>query len=167
MPQPPAHDTTSNHRGAEATGGAPTPTPAEPPAHPTGEVVAPRPLAAPWRWLLMLLAGLSLATGVVGIFVPGLPTTVFVLIAAWAAARSSPRLHRWLLSHRVFGKLIADWQQGGCVSRRSKWNASAAMGVCTTLRLWMGQRWWVTALAIGCMACVLAWLWCRPEPPPR
>lgn len=112
----------------------------------------------------MLLAGVSLATGVVGIFVPGLPTTVFVLIAAWAAARSSPRLHRWLLAHPVFGKLIADWQQGGCVSRRSKWNAAIAMALCASLLLWLGQRWWVTALAMGCMACVLCWLWLRPEP---
>jgi uncharacterized membrane protein YbaN (DUF454 family) len=166
-PEPSAHDPAPQHRDAEGAAGAPTPTPAVTPAQPPSEAFAPRPLAAPWRWLLVLLACLSLATGVVGIFVPGLPTTVFVLIAAWAAARSSPRLHRWLLSHRVFGKLIADWQHGGCVSRRSKWNASAAMGLCTTLLLWMGQRWWVTALAIGCMACVLAWLWCRPEPAAR
>lgn len=121
-------------------------------------------MPAPWRWLLVLLAGVSLATGVVGIFVPGLPTTVFVLIAAWAAARSSPRLHRWLLAHRVFGRLIADWQEGGRVSRRSKWSATVAMSGCATLLLWLGQRWWVSAAAIGCMACVLVWLWCRPEP---
>lgn len=123
-----------------------------------------RPLAAPWRWLLLLLAGLSLALGIVGIFVPGLPTTVFLLIAAWAASRSSPRLHAWLLNHRVFGKLIADWQAGGCVSRRSKWNATAAMAVCVVLLLWTGSLWWVTALACGCMAVVLCWLWLRPEP---
>ncbi len=124
----------------------------------------PRPLAAPLRWLLLVLAGVSLATGVVGIFVPGLPTTVFLLIAAWAAARSSPRLHRWLLNHRVFGKLIADWQAGGCVSRRSKWNATAAMAACAALLWWTSARWWVAALACGCMAVVLCWLWLRPEP---
>lgn len=127
---------------------------------------APVPLPAPWRWLLLLLACLSLATGVIGIFVPGLPTTVFLLIAAWAAARSSPRLHRWLLNHRVFGKLIADWQAGGCVSRRSKWNASVAMAACAGLLLYAGTRWWVSALACGCMAVVLCWLWLRPEPLP-
>ncbi|HVR48310.1 MAG TPA: YbaN family protein, partial [Pseudorhodoferax sp.] len=126
---------------------------------------APKPLAAPWRWLLLLLACVSLATGVVGIFVPGLPTTVFLLIAAWAAARSSPRLHRWLLEHRVFGKLIADWQAGGRVSRRSKWNATLAMALCAGLLWWTRAPWWVATLACACMATVLCWLWLRPEPP--
>jgi uncharacterized membrane protein YbaN (DUF454 family) len=125
----------------------------------------PRPLAAPWRWALLLLAGVSLATGIVGIFVPGLPTTVFLLVAAWAAARSSPRLHAWLLRHRVFGKLIADWQAGGYVSRRSKWNATVAMSVCAVLLVWAGTRWWISAAACACMAVVLCWLWLRPERP--
>lgn len=124
-----------------------------------------RPLAAPWRWALLLLAGVSLATGIVGIFVPGLPTTVFLLVAAWAAARSSPRLHAWLLQHRVFGKLIADWQAGGYVSRRSKWNATAAMSVCAVVLVWLGTRWWISAAACACMAVVLCWLWLRPERP--
>lgn len=125
---------------------------------------ARRPLAAPWRWLLLALAGVSLATGVVGIFVPGLPTTVFLLIAAWAAARSSPRLHAWLLAHPVFGKLIADWQAGGYVSRRAKRNAALAMALCAALLWWSGSRWWVSLLACSCMAVVLVWLWRRPEP---
>lgn len=137
-----------------------------PPSRPDTEVPprGVRPLPAPWRWLLLLLAGVSLATGVVGIFVPGLPTTVFLLIAAWAAARSSPRLHAWLLAHPVFGRLIHDWQNGGRVRRRAKWNATAAMAACAALLLWTGTRWWVTALACACMAVVLCWLWLRPEP---
>lgn len=137
-----------------------------PPARsPAPEPSAPRrPLAAPWRWLLLALAGLALALGIVGIFVPGLPTTVFLLIAAWAAARSSPRLHAWLLDHRVFGKLIADWQAGGCVSRRSKWHATVAMAGCALLLWWTGSRWWISLLACTCMVVVLCWLWLRPEP---
>lgn len=133
---------------------------------PAAGAPAVQPLPAPWRWLLLLLACVSLATGVVGLFVPGLPTTVFVLIAAWAAARSSPRLHRWLLDHRVFGQLIRDWQAGGRVNRRAKWHATLAMSACAAILLWAGSRWWVSALACGCMAAVLCWLWLRPEPVP-
>ena len=48
------------------------------------------------RWALLAFAILCLVLGVIGVFVPGLPTTVFILMAAWAAARSSPRLHEWL-----------------------------------------------------------------------
>ena len=61
------------------------------------------------RWAWWLLAYASLALGLVGIVVPGLPTVPFVLLAAWAAARGSTKLHRWLLAHRQFGPMIRDW----------------------------------------------------------
>ena len=120
--------------------------------------------SAPVRWALMALAVLALALAVAGVFLPGLPTVPFLLVAAWASARSSPRLHAWLLRHRVFGPLIADWERGGRVSRRSKWHATVAMTLCAGVLLWLSARWWVAAMAIGCMAVVLAWLWRRPEP---
>lgn len=125
-----------------------------------------RPLPWPLRWLLLVFAVLSLAAGVVGIFVPGLPTTVFVLMAAWAAARSSPRLHGWLSNHRLFGPMIRDWQNGGQVSRRVKWRASLMMAACSVIVGFTAHRVWTAALAIGCMAVVSGWLWLRPEPPP-
>ncbi|MFT4190680.1 MAG: YbaN family protein [Comamonas sp.] len=125
-----------------------------------------RPLPWPLRAALIVFACASLATGIVGIFVPGLPTTVFVLMAAWAAARSSPRLYGWLLHHRVFGPIIHNWHQGGFVSRKAKWSASVAMLASALIAGWTIPRTWVAALAIGCMACICLWLWRRPEPPP-
>lgn len=117
------------------------------------------------RILLRLLAVLSLCTGIAGIFIPGLPTTVFILIAGWAAARSSPRLHAWLWRHRLFGPMLRNWADGGRVSRRAKWSATAAMAVCAVVLLWLPTPLWVRVLSLGCMACVLLWLWLRPEPP--
>ena len=58
------------------------------------------------RFLLIALGMLNVALGVVGIFVPGMPTTVFLLIAGWAFARSSPRLHRWLHQHPRLGPYL-------------------------------------------------------------
>jgi len=49
------------------------------------------------------------ALGTIGIFLPLLPTTIFLIIAAYAFARSSERLHNWLLSNKIFGPLIKDW----------------------------------------------------------
>jgi uncharacterized protein len=123
-----------------------------------------------FRWAWWLLAYASLGLGIVGVFVPGLPTTVFVLIAAWAAARGSDRLHRWLLAHPRFGPSIRDWQAHGAVSRRAKWLATGTMTVCAAillvLMLWIpAHRWWMTALPIVCMVAVATWLWLRPEPP--
>ncbi len=122
------------------------------------------------RWLWWLLAYASLALGIVGIFVPGLPTTVFVLISAYAAARGSERLHRWLLQHPRFGPAIRDWQAHGAVSRRAKWAATCAMLACAAILLLVmprfpAHRWWMTALPIACMAAVALWLWFRPERP--
>ena len=71
------------------------------------------------RLAWLVLAYVTLALGVIGIFVPGLPTTPFVLLSAYAAARGSRRLHAWLLAHRQFGPMIRDWQATGAVSRRA------------------------------------------------
>lgn len=79
------------------------------------------------RWLWLLLAYLSIGMAMLGVILPGLPTTEFVLLAAWAASRSSPRLAAWLENHRVFGPLLRDWKNGGLVARRTKWLASLSM----------------------------------------
>lgn len=123
-----------------------------------------RPLPAPLRWLLLVGAVLCLALGVIGIFVPGLPTTVFILMAAWAAARSSPRLHEWLWYHRLFGAMLRNWANGGCVHRRAKWSATVLMALCVGVLFLTAPHRWVAVLASTCMACVLGWLWLRPEP---
>ena len=60
----------------------------------------------PVRFLLISVGLLNVALGVIGIFVPGMPTTVFLLIAGWFFARSSPRLHRWLHQHPRLGPYL-------------------------------------------------------------
>ena len=122
------------------------------------------PLPAPARALLLTFAALCLVMGVIGVIVPGLPSTVFILMAGWAAARSSPRLHHWLWQHRWFGPMLRDWAQGGRVSRRSKWHATLAMAMSAALLWLVPVPWWAQALALGSMTVVLVWLWLRPEP---
>ena len=55
-----------------------------------------------WRYVLLAAGCLSLALGTIGIFLPLLPTTPFVLLAAVCFAKASPRFHNWLLQHRTF-----------------------------------------------------------------
>lgn len=139
--------------------------PAPKPAHTTPPATPPRPASTGLaRGLLTAFALLCLLLGLIGVVVPGMPTTVFILLAAWAAARSSPRLHAWLMAHRLFGPMLRDWQQGGQVSRRAKRSATLMMTLCAALLPLSPAPTWATALSIACMAGVLVWLWCRPEP---
>ncbi|KAF1020936.1 MAG: Inner membrane protein YbaN [Paracidovorax wautersii] len=141
--------------------GPPEDRPADPPRLP---VV--RPVRSPVvRALLLVLAVVSLGVAALGVITPGLPSTEFVLLAAWAAARSSPCFHAWLLNHRLFGPMLVNWHNGRRVSRRAKWAASASMVACSALLLWTVPHPWAVATAIACMAGVQIWLWRRPEPP--
>ena len=72
------------------------------------------------RILLIITGVLALILGGIGVVLPLLPTTPFVLVAAIAFANSSERLHDWLLAHRVFGPLIDNWRRYGAISRRAK-----------------------------------------------
>lgn len=133
-------------------------------AMPPAETPPPQALAAPLvRWLYLLLALLFLLLGIVGAFLPVLPTTPFILLSAWAAARSSPRLLDWLENHTAFGPMIRDWRRGGVVSRRAKWLASLMMGASALYLLWAVSSRWVVLAACTSMVLVLLWLWRRPE----
>jgi uncharacterized membrane protein YbaN (DUF454 family) len=119
------------------------------------------------RWLWWLLAWVALALGLIGIVVPGLPTTPFILLAAWAAARGSDRLHAWLQAHRTFGPMIRDWQAQRAVSRRAKRAAVLMMALCAAIFFLTAPRIWMAALGTAIMAIVAVWLWSRPEPVPK
>ncbi len=122
-------------------------------------------LPAPVRWLLLAMALACLGLGIVGIFLPVLPTVPFVLLAAWAASLSSPRLSRWLDEHPVLGKPLHEWRRHGVVRRRAKWAATIAITISASATLLLLHAHWAALVAVACMACVLAWLWRRPERP--
>ena len=71
--------------------------------------------------LLLVLAGtISLALGVLGIFLPLLPTTPFLLLASYCYMRSSQRLYNWLINHRIFGEYIYNYMTHRAVKRSAK-----------------------------------------------
>jgi len=79
---------------------------------------------------LLILAGtISLIIGIIGIIVPGLPTTVFLLIASACYVRSSRRLYTWLINHRVLGRFIRDYRTYRGMSMRSKIIALLSMWI--------------------------------------
>ena len=72
------------------------------------------------RWLWIIAGSISLALGLIGIFLPLLPTTPFLLLTAACYARGSSRLHNWLLNNKMFGEYIRNYREGKGIPARSK-----------------------------------------------
>jgi uncharacterized protein len=83
----------------------------------------------PLRAVFLVLGTGSLGLGVVGVFLPVLPTTPFLLLAAACYARASDRLYGWLLGHRTLGPIIREWRTNRSIPRRAKWTAIPMMAV--------------------------------------
>ena len=70
--------------------------------------------------ILLSIGWICVGLGFMGIFVPGLPTTIFLIIALWAFTKSSKKLRIWLLNHKKFGPFLRDWQEHRVVPLRAK-----------------------------------------------
>ena len=118
------------------------------------------------RRVVMLLIGfVSLGLGLVGVLVPLLPTTPFILLAAFAFADSSDSMHQWLLDHNVFGPLIHDWRRYGAVSREAKTATAVSMLAILAISWWLGVPAWIIGVQAVVLGGVLAFILSRPLPP--
>ena len=108
---------------------------------------------------------LSLSLGYVGIVVPGLPTTVFILIAAWAFSKCSTKFTYWIENHRLFGPMVLNWQQYKGLSRRAK--KVAILTIIPTFAFTIFVAFSIIGdLIFGFFGIALCtWLATRPEPP--
>ncbi len=120
----------------------------------------------PLRPLWLIIGAVALVLAVAGVFLPLLPTTPFLLVCAFAFARSSPRLHDWLINHRQFGPMIANWQLHGAISRRAKRLAVAAMVAALLLSWISGFPTTIILIQLAVMICVAAFILTRPDAPP-
>lgn len=114
---------------------------------------------------IWLLAGLvAVAIGAVGVVLPLLPTTPFLLVAAFAFARSSERLDRWLREHQTFGPLINNWHRDGSIDRNTKRTAIIVI-VATPVITWLlGAPLWVVACQVVVLSAAAWFIVTRPSP---
>jgi uncharacterized membrane protein YbaN (DUF454 family) len=117
------------------------------------------------RALWLGLGGLFLALGLLGVVLPVLPTTPFMLLAAACFARSSPRLHRWLLGHPVFGPPIRNWEENGAISRPAKRLAVGTMAVVWGVSIFAGLPWSALAVQTALIGIGAAFVLTRPDGP--
>jgi len=106
-------------------------------------------LLTPIKRILLIIAGvLSLVLGVIGAFVPLLPTVPLVLLAAYCFGRSSERLHQWLLHHRYFGPIIDNFQAGKGIPKRVKYRTIAIIWLSMGFSCWMVAKLWLCVMLV-------------------
>lgn len=117
------------------------------------------------RGIWFCLGALALGLGALGIFLPLLPTTPFILLAAYSFARSSKPVHDWLLRHRVFGPLIENWRRYGAISRRAKILGILSLIAVILLSVFMGVPRYVVLIQLVVLSATGVFILTRPLPP--
>ena len=102
------------------------------------------------RIVYFSLGWVMVALGVIGLILPLMPGTIFLILAAACFARSSPRLEAWLLDHPKFGKSLRDWRASGAIPRPAKLMACAGMTIGFVM------FWWGARPSLPLAACVAA-----------
>ncbi len=113
-----------------------------------------------WRSLVIVF----IVLGFIGVLLPGMPTTVFLILAAWAASKGWPQMDAWLLNHPKYGQTLRNWRENGTVPRKAKWLASMMMLISGILMLFTNAPILVKVFTDLIMLSVAIWLWKRPEP---
>lgn len=118
--------------------------------------------------VLLLIGHFFLLLGIVGAILPVLPTTPFLLLAAYFYSKSSNRLHSWILNHKYLGPSINDWEKYGVIGIRSKIFATIMLGMVIifkmpSLKVALELR--VTLITI--LILVVVFIWSRPSRPPE
>lgn len=113
-----------------------------------------------WRSLVVIFVIL----GFIGALLPGMPTTVFLILAAWAASKGWPQMDAWLLNHPKYGATLRAWRENGTVPRKAKWIACSMMLVSAIIMLFTNAPLAVKIFTNVTMLLVAIWLCMRPEP---
>ena len=116
------------------------------------------------RWIYNLLGALFFITGFIGIFLPVLPTTVFMILALWAFSNGSERFHRWLYTHPRFGPPLQDWEERGVIPLKAKITAVLVMSLSALYMIFLSAApVWAVGAAILCMTLVVLYILSRPS----
>ena len=114
--------------------------------------------------MFWISAGLTaLGLGAVGLVLPLLPTVPFLILAAFCFARSSERLHNWLLSHPVMGPPIEAWERSGAISPNGKWLATLSMAGSVAVAALLGLSPVVLAVQTAVLTATGVFIWTRPS----
>lgn len=113
--------------------------------------------------ILLIFGHFFLIIGIIGAFLPILPTTPFLLLSALFYSKSSPRIHNWMMNHKVLGPPLRDWQDNGVIGLKAKIFASAMISYVVIFRIpSLGIHLGIKIFAIGILIAVLLFVATRP-----
>lgn len=139
--------------------------PPKPPSRETSPRKEHRILRSPvLRYAAMAFGWLMVGIGLLGVFVPLFPTTVFLLIALWAFSISSPRFRHWLFEHRWFGPPLRAWVTHRAIPKYAKVLSVASMALSVTvIALFAAVSWVIPVLAAAISAPIALFIVSRPS----
>lgn len=112
----------------------------------------------------LVIGHLCLILGIIGAFIPVLPTTPFLLLAAFLYSQSSPKLHQWIISHKYLGPPVKDWQERGVIGLKAKIIATVMITMVIGLRFpSLAVNMWIKISATTILIAVLIFIWTRPS----
>ncbi|MDO5050122.1 MAG: YbaN family protein [Moraxella equi] len=117
------------------------------------------------RWAFFIMGFIFVGLGILGAILPGMPTTVFILLAGYCWAKSSRRFHGWLIRHKIFGKMLIDWEERRAMPRFAKYLAWSMMTASSAFLFWRlpADKLWVAVLtSILCLATAI-WMYRLPD----
>ena len=115
------------------------------------------------RFLWKILGFLSLGMAYVGVVTPGLPYSPFVVFAAYCFAKSSPRMHAWIMNHKIFGPFITNWNERRVFPLKLKFFMLASMSLSLLLMWFSGVKPIGIISTAVFMALVAVWAWRYPS----
>ncbi|WDE04247.1 YbaN family protein [Thalassomonas viridans] len=117
-----------------------------------------------YRLIHLILGFTFLLIGAIGVILPLLPTTPFIILAAYCFSKSSKKFHLYLLNHRLFGGMLRDWEAYGIIPFKVKCLSTVMMLVMISYPMFfLDLAWWVKLLVLLTIVIALAYIWSRPS----
>jgi uncharacterized membrane protein YbaN (DUF454 family) len=115
------------------------------------------------RFIWFTFGSITLFLAFLGVLLPLLPTVPFLLLSAFFFAKSSERVHAWLLNHKIFGKMIQDWNERGAIDRKAKYFSTVSILLVIIISIVLDIKLMVIYMQVFVLSLALLFIWTRPD----
>ncbi len=115
------------------------------------------------KHIWFILGGICLGLAFLGVLLPLLPTVPFLLLSAFFFAKSSNRVHDWLLTHNIFGDMIKDWYERGAIDKKAKYFSTLSILFLLVISIALDITATIIYIQVVILSLVLLFIWSRPD----